>query len=121
TPDVQADPRLVQVRCRRVDREHDQLLHLGVEVTAAAPRRSGQTDVRGEELGVELEQPVERLVPRTDLLEIGVTQLAAALGGRLGLPRHETAAGTAGASSIAPRAVRAACSTWWVAAPAARS
>ena len=64
--DVEADARLVQVRRGRVDREQNELLHLRLEMAAVAPRRGREADVRREEVGVELEQPLERLVPAAD-------------------------------------------------------
>ena len=57
--DVLAAAGRVHVRRRRVHGEQDQLLHLRLE-RALTPRDARELRVRREEVGVELEQPVER-------------------------------------------------------------
>ena len=76
--DVLAATGRVHVRRGRVHGEQDQVLDLRVE-RALTPRNARELRVRGEEVGVELEQPAERLVPEAARLDELVPQALPAL------------------------------------------
>lgn len=60
--DMNAQARFVEVRCRHIDGNVDEFLHLRLE-PALPPGNRGKFQVRREEIGIELQEPVPELVP----------------------------------------------------------